>query len=162
MLFEFVGEHIIQPRHHIFEKATRLAISQSSPTCFLTSARAPTEMARRFDLLSAHFAATNQERCPSQGQRQRQRRRIWRQRWIPLPYLAIVTATIAATIAIGILPHHQRASLIDRVPFYVPPIKVKAAKVERGSHHQCLLRLSNDKGGALIPLSATSRLVQPL
>ena len=40
MLLEYFGEHIVQPRHDLFEKATWMKVSQSSDTGFLTQAEA--------------------------------------------------------------------------------------------------------------------------
>ena len=40
MLFEYFGKHIVQPRHDLFEKATKMKVSQSSDIGFLTEVEA--------------------------------------------------------------------------------------------------------------------------
>ena len=40
MLLEYFGKHIVEPSRDLFEKATKMKVSQSSGTCFLTQVEA--------------------------------------------------------------------------------------------------------------------------
>ena len=55
MLLEYFGKHIVQPRHELFEKATSLAVSQSSSAGFLiqVEANAAMETTRQVELPTA-------------------------------------------------------------------------------------------------------------
>ena len=44
MLFEYFGKHIVQPRRDLFEKATKMKVSESCDTGFLTHVEASTAM----------------------------------------------------------------------------------------------------------------------
>ena len=44
MLLEYFGKHIVQPRRDLFEKATKMKVSQSSDTGFLTQVEATAAM----------------------------------------------------------------------------------------------------------------------
>ena len=59
MLFEYFGKHIVQPRRGLFEKATKMKVSQSSDTGFLTRVEATTAMetCKQIELFQAHADA---------------------------------------------------------------------------------------------------------
>ena len=61
MLFEYFGKHIVQPRHDLFEQATKMKISQSCDTGFLTKveATAAMETCKHLELFEAHADAAN-------------------------------------------------------------------------------------------------------
>ena len=60
MLFEYFGKHIVPPRRDLFEKATRMKVSQSSHTCFRTQVKAAAAMETcKQELFQAHADAAN-------------------------------------------------------------------------------------------------------
>ena len=61
MLFEYFGEHIVQPCRDLFEKATRMKVSQSSDTRLLTQveATAAMETCGQIELFQPHADAAS-------------------------------------------------------------------------------------------------------
>ena len=65
MLFEYYGKHIVQPRRDLFEQATKMQVSFSANTGFLTrvEAAAAMETAKQTELFQA-YAETSRPSVP--------------------------------------------------------------------------------------------------
>ena len=138
MLFEYFGEHIVQPCRDLFEKATRMKVSQSSDTRFLTQveATAAMETCGQIELFQPHADAASRHNGSSSERPKDKKSKGGKGKGggkvFPFATSNLPQQRHSDDLRRHLRRHPRRARLTSKVPFS-RPAKVKAkAKVARG------------------------------